>query len=767
MRLVNDVTRPEINRALEEVHNELQRLRGRGGLSMQGDIDLAGHVVSNSGTATRSQDLVTKGSLDAAVETTNTTIINQAGASAWLIVNEQLSGTADGSNTTFTLAHEVLGGNKIALFDNYVRLKKITGTPDAMEYALSAQTATLGSAPSSGARVSADYLTPRPASPVFDEVPSGTKNGVNTTFTLAYDPSAESDVSVYSNGILAQRVDAGALPPDQYTITGQTLTLGWAPLSTDDLKADYPVRAPGDIRWNDDLYGDKNGVNTTYTLDEEPLGERIAVYRSHVRLTRVASGASGSLEYSISRKTITMGSAPSSDEPLYANYQVPSGGEVLHSGPGFLYAGSEILDVVVTTAVDFEFVTGREPATLDHGDLSGLADDDHTQYALLAGRAGGQTLIGGTAAADDLTLCATAGVGVGSEAIIFQGGSNGAMEFGRFISASGTTGKLGLGTTTAANAERLELALTSTATSGARNALFMESAANPSGASSETIRGAEVRATVTDGNTSNITGNVVGMLSLVRHLGDSNLTGLIGGQFNVTQGPLLGAESGTSFCTDLLGLQLQAQSNADMGAAATAMATRAHGASFLYANLGRGTVATGVAGIFAISIQDANAIITNAFAGRFGGILHSGTDLLTAGTITNGTMVEIGDWTSGPTYTNPPVQLKLLASTPANGIGIYQDGTGAYNKYEGFSMLGADGAPESPLEVNSTSALAQQLVTLDQDDTDQPFIDFQGNTGADATASISTRTVATINGYIQIEINGTKKWIAYYNDPTA
>lgn len=43
----------------------------------------------------------------------------------------------------------------------------------------------------------------------------------------------------------------------------------------------------------------------------------------------------------------------------------------------------------------------------DHGALSGLTDDDHSQYALLAGRSGGQTLIGGTASGDDLTLQST------------------------------------------------------------------------------------------------------------------------------------------------------------------------------------------------------------------------------------------------------------------------------------------------------------------------------------------------------------------------
>ena len=46
--------------------------------------------------------------------------------------------------------------------------------------------------------------------------------------------------------------------------------------------------------------------------------------------------------------------------------------------------------------------------SLDHGSaLTGLADDDHTQYALLAGRSGGQTLYGGTAASENLTLAST------------------------------------------------------------------------------------------------------------------------------------------------------------------------------------------------------------------------------------------------------------------------------------------------------------------------------------------------------------------------
>jgi hypothetical protein len=53
----------------------------------------------------------------------------------------------------------------------------------------------------------------------------------------------------------------------------------------------------------------------------------------------------------------------------------------------------------------------------DHGALTGLADDDHSQYALLAGRSGGQTLVGGTAAGNTLTLTSTSNATKGSVSI--------------------------------------------------------------------------------------------------------------------------------------------------------------------------------------------------------------------------------------------------------------------------------------------------------------------------------------------------------------
>lgn len=55
---------------------------------------------------------------------------------------------------------------------------------------------------------------------------------------------------------------------------------------------------------------------------------------------------------------------------------------------------------------------------LDHGLLLGLTDDDHPQYFLLAGRAGGQVAIGGSAASEDLELQSTSDATKGKVKIV-------------------------------------------------------------------------------------------------------------------------------------------------------------------------------------------------------------------------------------------------------------------------------------------------------------------------------------------------------------
>lgn len=123
------------------------------------------------------------------------------------------------------------------------------------------------------------------------------------------------------------------------------------------------------------------------------------------------------------------------------------------SGTGtFLTVSSNWLNVHVGNLLANGFTTtysGPAGVGEDHGLLSGLSDDDHTQYALLAGRSGGQTLIGGTASGDDLTLQSTSNATRGS---IFLG-SSGTFEFDEALAHLNVTGEVDLVHTAAENDE--------------------------------------------------------------------------------------------------------------------------------------------------------------------------------------------------------------------------------------------------------------------------------------------------------------------------
>ena len=64
-------------------------------------------------------------------------------------------------------------------------------------------------------------------------------------------------------------------------------------------------------------------------------------------------------------------------------------------------------------------------------------------------------------------------------------------------------------------------------------------------------------------------------------------------------------------------------------------------------------------------------------------------------------------------------------------------------------------------QANSSGAIA--CLSLDQDDTDQEFIKFDGTTASDQSASLTTDTsVGDLTGHIRVNINGTDFWIPYY-----
>ncbi|KKN83862.1 hypothetical protein LCGC14_0295150 [marine sediment metagenome] len=89
----------------------------------------------------------------------------------------------------------------------------------------------------------------------------------------------------------------------------------------------------------------------------------------------------------------------------------------MDGGTTFITVDTDYLNVHVGNSFGNGFATqysGLTGVGDDHGLLTGLSDDDHTQYVLLAGRSGGQTIRGGTAARERLLLRSTAsGVEVG------------------------------------------------------------------------------------------------------------------------------------------------------------------------------------------------------------------------------------------------------------------------------------------------------------------------------------------------------------------
>ena len=89
-------------------------------------------------------------------------------------------------------------------------------------------------------------------------------------------------------------------------------------------------------------------------------------------------------------------------------------------------SGAYYLDSANFTGTSWVDLTDAGATTLhkhDHGGQDGLADDDHAQYALLVGRSGGQTLLGGTASGDDLTLNSTSNATKGDVFVQSAGGN--------------------------------------------------------------------------------------------------------------------------------------------------------------------------------------------------------------------------------------------------------------------------------------------------------------------------------------------------------
>ena len=78
--------------------------------------------------------------------------------------------------------------------------------------------------------------------------------------------------------------------------------------------------------------------------------------------------------------------------------------------------------------------------------------------------------------------------------------------------------------------------------------------------------------------------------------------------------------------------------------------------------------------------------------------------------------------------------------------------------------FGCQDPADAMVEINqSNSSGAIACLSLDQDDTDQEFIKFEGTTASDQSSSLTTDTsVGSLTGHIRVNVNGTDFWIPYY-----
>lgn len=98
---------------------------------------------------------------------------------------------------------------------------------------------------------------------------------------------------------------------------------------------------------------------------------------------------------------------------------------------------------------------------------------------------------------------------------------------------------------------------------------------------------------------------------------------------------------------------------------------------------------------------------------------------------------------------------------------IYCAGSNSY--HAGKVAIGGTVAPLAQLHVDQPSASAAiPVLYLDQGDVSEPFTNYVGTSAASAANSLSSWTTGNaVQGHIQIDVNGVKRWLRFYDDPTS
>lgn len=177
------------------------------------------------------QDLVAGAGITLSVSGEHITIASTTppGGFPTFVDNEVPSGSIDGVNVAFTLAtapdpQDCLEMYLNGLFQSF-----------GVDYTLAGTAITFASAPQTGDAPIANYRYGSAGPAVLfvdDEVPAGTIDGVNDTFTLANGPIPQASLRLFLNGLLQTE-------GTDYLLAGNTITFGAPPQIGDALLSNY------------------------------------------------------------------------------------------------------------------------------------------------------------------------------------------------------------------------------------------------------------------------------------------------------------------------------------------------------------------------------------------------------------------------------------------------------------------------------------------------------------------------------------------------
>ena len=168
---------------------------------------------------------------------------------------------------------------------------------------------------------------------------------------------------------------------------------------------------------------------------------------------------------------------------------------------------------------------------------------------------------------------------------------------------------------------------------------------------------------------------------------------------------------------------------------------------------------------------------------------EAGADLdfrVEGNTATNLLLCDAGNDRVGINNASPSVTLDVVGGVKATGAIDFDGGSFTFND-SGASVdfraetntlanaffidgsadkigFGTNTPADASVEINqANSSGAIACLSLDQDDTDQEFIKFDGTSASDQSSSITTDTsVGSLTGHIRVNVNGTDFWIPYY-----